>query len=48
LTSRRGHFIDRVRPNSKAEQAGLKEGDLLLEVNGIAVKNMSHEDLVKA
>ena len=47
LTSRRGHFVDKVRPNSKADEAGLKHGDLLLEVNGVMVRDFSHEDLVK-
>ena len=38
--------MDRVRPRSKAEEAGLKHGDLLLEVNGQMVRDMSHDDLV--
>ena len=46
LTSRRGHFVDRVRPRSKAEEAGLKHGDLLLKVNDVMVRDMSHDDLV--
>jgi len=47
LTSRRGHFVDKVLPNSKAEEAGLKHGDLLVEVNGVMVRDFSHSDLVK-
>ena len=46
MTCLRGHFIDKVEPFSEAEKAGLQQGDMLLEVNGIKVKDTSHEDLV--
>jgi len=46
LTSARGHFVDKVKPSSKAEAAGLKHADLILEVNGSKVRDMPHEELV--
>jgi len=33
--------IDRFSPNGKAEAAGLKKGDIVLEVNGYAIAGMS-------
>lgn len=29
-----GQFIEEVKPDSLADQAGLKDGDLVVEVNG--------------
>lgn len=46
MTSLRGHFIDHVVPFSEAERAGLKQGDLVVEINGIKVKDITHQDLV--
>merc|ERR1719362_1985559 len=43
----RGHFVDKVKPSSKAEAAGLKHADLIVEVNGSKVRDMPHEELVK-
>ena len=46
MTSLRGHFIDKVQPFSEAEKAGLQQGDMLVEVNGVKVKDTTHDDLV--
>ena len=51
LNGHRGHFIDKVEAYSRAEQAGLKHGDLVLEVNGTAILHYSHDgvvDLIKS
>ena len=51
LNGHRGHFIDKVEAYSRAEQAGLKHGDLVLEVNGTAILHHSHDgvvDLIKS
>ncbi|CAF1434090.1 unnamed protein product, partial [Didymodactylos carnosus] len=38
------HFISNVVPSSDAEQAGLKNGDRLLQINGIDITRLEHED----
>lgn len=47
LNGYRGHFIDNVEVHSRAEQAGLKHGDLVLEVNGTPLLQKSHDEVVK-
>ena len=33
-----------VNPGSKAENSGIREGDIITEINGISVINHSHEE----
>ncbi|XP_076856671.1 PDZ domain-containing protein 7 isoform X2 [Brachyhypopomus gauderio] len=40
-------FISNVEPHSPAEQAGLRMGDKLLEVNGVSLENVSISSAVK-
>ena len=47
LNGYRGHFIDNVELHSRAEQAGLQHGDLVLEVNGTALLHLSHDNVVR-
>ena len=42
-----GQFIGKVDANSPAEMAGLKEGDRILEVNGVAINNETHKQVVQ-
>jgi serine protease Do len=44
----RGVAIVRVRPGSVAEEAGLKEGDLILEVNRKPVPNLKAYERIAA
>ena len=46
LNGHRGHFIDSIESESRAERAGLKHGDLVLEVNGDSISNRTHDDVV--
>ena len=39
--ARPGQFIGKVDPGSPAEAAGMREGDRIVEVNGV---NISHEN----
>ena len=39
LSSPRGVLIQRIVPGSPAEQAGLKDGDIITDVNGVLVEN---------
>jgi len=39
LPNRQGALVERVRPDSPAAQAGLKEGDFIVSVNGTVVAN---------
>ena len=39
--ARPGQFIGKVDPGSPAEAAGMREGDRIIEVNGV---NISHEN----
>lgn len=41
-----GQFIGTVDDNSPAEAAGLKEGDRIIEVNGINIGNENHQQVV--
>lgn len=41
-----GQFIGKVDENSPAEAAGLKEGDRILEVNGVSIGNETHKQVV--
>src|SRR6218665_164162 len=41
-----GQYIGKVDPGSPAEAAGLRDGDRLVEVNGVNVENSSHEEVV--
>lgn len=41
LDRARGALINQVLPGSPAEQAGLRRGDILLELNGHAIRNAS-------
>lgn len=40
-----GHNIKKVEPNSAADNAGLKEGDRIIEVNNDNVENLSHNEV---
>ncbi|KAI9579430.1 Na(+)/H(+) exchange regulatory cofactor NHE-RF1 [Glossina fuscipes] len=42
-----GQFIGKVDSNSPAESAGLKEGDRIIEVNGVSIGNESHKQVVQ-
>ncbi|CAF3670009.1 unnamed protein product [Rotaria sordida] len=39
------HFISNVQPLSIADEAGLRDGDRILTVNGLDVTNTKHEDI---
>ncbi|UJR23582.1 hypothetical protein I4U23_026571 [Adineta vaga] len=41
------HFISNIQPDSKASQAGLRDGDRILQINGINVTSLEHEDVRK-
>ncbi len=41
------HFISNVQPDSQAGIAGLKDGDRILQINGVNVTNLEHEDVRK-
>lgn len=41
------HIVGRVDPKSPAEATGMKEGDRILEVNGVSVLDEPHADVVK-
>ncbi|KAM7343373.1 Na(+)/H(+) exchange regulatory cofactor NHE-RF1 [Cochliomyia hominivorax] len=42
-----GQFIGKVDANSPAEAAGLKEGDRIIEVNGVPINNETHKQVVQ-
>ena len=41
-----GQFIGNIDPGSPAEAAGLKEGDKIVEVNGVNVNQENHKQVV--
>ncbi|CAD7001556.1 Na(+)/H(+) exchange regulatory cofactor NHE-RF1 [Ceratitis capitata] len=42
-----GQYIGKVDPQSPAEAAGLKEGDRIIEVNGVNINQESHKQVVQ-
>lgn len=44
---RNGQFIGKVDPGSPAELAGLRQGDRIVEVNGVNVGNENHQQVVQ-
>jgi len=42
-----GQFIGKIDPGSPAEKAGLKEGDRIVEVNGVNVNQENHKQVVQ-
>lgn len=42
-----GQFIGKVDDNSPASEAGLKQGDRIIEVNGVFVENETHKQVVQ-
>lgn len=42
-----GHFIGKVDNESPAQYADLREGDRIIEVNGVAISNENHNQVVK-
>lgn len=41
-----GQYIGKVDDNSPAESAGLKQGDRIIEVNGVNIGNETHKQVV--
>ena len=39
------HFFSNIRAESKAHSAGLTDGDRILQVNGVNVTHLEHEDV---
>ena len=44
--TRSGQFIGKVEEGSPAQSAGLREGDRIIEVNGVNVTSESHQEVV--
>lgn len=42
-----GQYIGKVDDNSPAESAGLKQGDRIIEVNGVNIGNETHKQVVQ-
>ncbi|XP_029703237.1 Na(+)/H(+) exchange regulatory cofactor NHE-RF3 [Takifugu rubripes] len=42
-----GHFLSEVVKDRAADVAGIKDGDILVEINGINVENRSHDEVVE-
>lgn len=45
--ARPGQFIGKVDPGSPAEAAGMKEGDRIVEVNGVNISHENHKQVVQ-
>ncbi len=45
--ARPGQFIGKVDENSPAEDAGLREGDRIIEVNGVNISQENHKQVVQ-
>ena len=43
---RPGHYIGSVEAGLPAQLAGLREGDRIIEVNGVSVESISHKEVV--
>ncbi|XP_066562252.1 Na(+)/H(+) exchange regulatory cofactor NHE-RF3 [Amia ocellicauda] len=41
-----GQFVKEVLKGGPADEAGLKDNDILIEVNGVNIENCSHDDVV--
>ena len=41
------HFVSHIQANSPASSAGMKDGDRILQINGVNVTNLEHEDVRK-
>lgn len=42
-----GQYIGKVDEGSPAETAGLRQGDRILEVNGVSIRNENHKQVVQ-
>lgn len=42
-----GQFIGKVDPDSPAEEAGMRQGDRIIEVNGVAIQQETHKEVVE-
>lgn len=42
-----GQFIGKVDPDSPAEEAGLRQGDRIIEVNNVAINQETHKEVVE-
>jgi len=42
---RDGQFIDKIHDDSPADAASLKEGDIIIEVNGVNIENETHQQV---
>nr|CAB3264767.1 Na(+)/H(+) exchange regulatory cofactor NHE-RF3-like [Phallusia mammillata] len=45
--SRPGQYLRRLQAGGVAEQAGVKEGDRLVEINGVNISTTNHDEMVK-
>lgn len=45
--SKPGQYLGKIDPGSPAQLAGLKEGDRIVEVNGINISNENHKQVVE-